>query len=70
MVRAMGADIRAGVPLLWGSPNNEADEPRPADTCADLIAVAGDPVADIGELQRVRFLMKDGQIVKNDLALR
>lgn len=34
---------------------------------ADMIAVAGDPLADIGELERVRFVMRNGEIVKNDL---
>jgi imidazolonepropionase-like amidohydrolase len=35
---------------------------------ADLVAVSRDPVADIGELERVRFVMKGGQVVRNELA--
>lgn len=34
---------------------------------ADIIAVAGDPLSDITELERVKFVMKGGQVVRNDL---
>jgi imidazolonepropionase-like amidohydrolase len=34
---------------------------------ADLIAVPGDPLSDITELERVNFVMKGGQVVRNDL---
>ena len=33
---------------------------------ADLIAVDGDPLQDITTLQRVKFVMKGGDVVKND----
>jgi imidazolonepropionase-like amidohydrolase len=32
---------------------------------ADIVAVSGDPVADISEIERIGFVMKDGQVVKN-----
>jgi len=34
---------------------------------ADLIAVPGDPLADVTELQRVAFVMKGGVVVRNSL---
>ena len=34
---------------------------------ADIIGVSGDPLKDIGELERVRFVMKDGSVFKNEL---
>ena len=37
---------------------------------ADIIAVAGDPLADITEMQRVQFVMKGGIVVRNNLAGR
>ena len=36
---------------------------------ADIIAVSGDPLADVVELEHVKFVMKGGTIIKNDLAI-
>jgi len=33
---------------------------------ADVIAVAGDPLADIGRMAEVRFVMRDGVVYRND----
>jgi imidazolonepropionase-like amidohydrolase len=38
-----------------------------AGKSADIIAVSGDPLADIHELEHVRFVMKEGTVYKQDL---
>lgn len=35
--------------------------------CADMIAVSGDPLSDITETERVKFVMKGGVVFRNDL---
>ncbi len=37
---------------------------------ADVIAVSGDPLRDVSELKRVKFVMHDGAVFKNELAAK
>ena len=57
-----GTTINAEV-LGWQDQIGSVDKGK----YADLIAVSGDPIADITELQRVKFVMKGGKVIKNDL---
>lgn len=45
--------------------SNEAGRLAPGMS-ADLIAVSGDPLSDVTELERVRFVMKSGQVFRQD----
>src|ERR1700693_3734471 len=58
-----GTTINAEV-LGWQDQIGSVDKGK----YADLIAVSGDPLADITELQRVKFVMKGGKVIKNDMA--
>ncbi|MGO9896843.1 MAG: amidohydrolase family protein [Bryobacteraceae bacterium] len=63
-VRAIqaGTTINAEV-LGWQDQIGSIDKGK----YADLIAVSGDPLADITELQRVKFVMKGGKIIRNEV---
>jgi imidazolonepropionase-like amidohydrolase len=41
-----------------------------AGAFADVIAVAADPLQDVGELEHVAFVMHNGSVFRNDLAIR
>jgi len=49
--------------LGWGGKMGTVE----AGKWADLVAVSDDPLKDITELQRVKFVLKSGVIVKNEL---
>jgi imidazolonepropionase-like amidohydrolase len=38
-----------------------------AGKLADIVAVSGDPLANISELENVKFVMKEGVVYKNEL---
>ena len=60
-LEAIRAATLAAAALLGREAELGAVEPG---KLADLVAVAGDPLADIGALQRVRFVMKDGVVYR------
>jgi imidazolonepropionase-like amidohydrolase len=53
------ADLLAGDRALFGA--------LEVGKYADIIAVQGDPLKDITEMEKVRFVMKGGVVIKNEL---
>ncbi len=62
-MQAIQSATTVAAELLEGTDNFGAIE---AGKFADIIAVSGDPLRDITELERVRFVMKGGEIYRND----
>jgi len=57
------ATVRAAELMSWQDRLGSIEKGK----YADLVAVAGDPLADVTELERVKFVMKGGEVVKNEL---
>jgi imidazolonepropionase-like amidohydrolase len=55
--------INAAKLMRWGNDVGSITKGK----FADIIAVSGDPLADISETERVKFVMKGGEIFRNDL---
>jgi imidazolonepropionase-like amidohydrolase len=63
-MQAIRTGTVAAADLLGSSDNSGTVE---AGKWADIVAVNGDPLKDIAELERVKFVMKGGVVYKNDL---
>ena len=53
---------RASALSGWGEKTGSVE----AGKWADLVATSGDPLKDITELEKVKFVMKGGAVYKND----
>jgi imidazolonepropionase-like amidohydrolase len=60
------ATIRAADLLGWSGKVGALE----AEHYADIIAVSGDPLSDVRVLESVKFVMKNGGVVRNDFAAR
>jgi imidazolonepropionase-like amidohydrolase len=60
------ATLTAADLMGWGDEIGSVEPGR----FADLVAVEGDPLADVRLLESVRFVMKGGDVVRNDLGSR
>jgi imidazolonepropionase-like amidohydrolase len=65
-VRALQTAFMPAAQMLnydWASQIGSIDRGK----FADIIAVAGNPLADVGEMERVKFVMKGGVVIRNEV---
>ena len=60
------ATVRAADLLGWSAKVGALE----ADRYADIIAVSGDPLSDVRVLESVKFVMKNGAVVRNDFGAK
>jgi len=58
------ATVNSATLLGWGDRIGAIE----AGKLADIIAVDGDPLKDVKDLQRVRFVMKGGEVIRGATA--
>jgi imidazolonepropionase-like amidohydrolase len=63
-VALQAATINAATEMRWQNDLGSVTKGK----FADIVAVSGDPTADISETERVKFVMKGGEVFRNDYA--
>src|ERR1700692_2214960 len=58
----VSSDLHSPLSLGWQDRVGSVE----AGKFADLVAFQGDPLADITELERIKFVMKGGEVFAND----
>ena len=68
MRRSVLAARRVRAARLWTlAPELDPVGPRQASPMRPLADLVNDPLADITELERIKFVMKGGRVVRSDL---
>ncbi|MET0212050.1 MAG: amidohydrolase family protein [Vicinamibacterales bacterium] len=66
MEAIQAATIRAAELMGWSDTVGSLEPGR----YADLVAVIGDPLSDVRILESIKFVMKGGVVVRNDIPPR
>ena len=56
-------NMRGQLNYKWGSQIGSVEKGK----YADIIAVSGNPLTDVTEMERVKFVMKGGEVIRSDI---